>query len=259
MSSENMVILRSLDRSTNLLCASMDMVTGSITRRLKFMKTNFSHLQHLSIKTSTQLWLEEITHSSNFHKADLAHRIAIYKEQHAALAARITMKQATSVSQLTLLAAFFLPLSLSAAILSMQTRFMQLHLLLYDFLGVMLILGALAAVLAVVNRYGTRVWNFNTNLAYGAKLRKAEAKVEIGGWPIRRATRFAWIGFWWCALLASFLVGMLMDDAKFGLRILGFEAAGILLVWVSIVWGLRWYVERKARKKSVKSTEKTLA
>ena len=40
-----------------------------------------------------------------------------------------------SITRLTVVAALFLPLSLGAGILSMQTRFVDLHYLLYDFFG----------------------------------------------------------------------------------------------------------------------------
>ena len=52
--------------------------------------------------------------------------------------------QAESLSRLTILATCFLPLSVSATVLSMQTRFAKLRFLLYDLVGVTFLLGFLA-------------------------------------------------------------------------------------------------------------------
>ncbi|KDN71603.1 hypothetical protein CSUB01_09223 [Colletotrichum sublineola] len=57
------------------------------------------------------------------------------------------INQSDNVNILTLLATVFLPLSLSAGILSMGTRFKDLGDLVYDFSGVAVLLGALALVI----------------------------------------------------------------------------------------------------------------
>lgn len=75
-------------------------------------------------------------------------------EIHKVTVSRFNVEQASSVSQLTLIAAFSLPLSLAAGILSMQTRFAQLDLLLYDFVGVVFLLATIAFIVGLVNRYG---------------------------------------------------------------------------------------------------------
>ena len=51
---------------------------------------------------------------------------------------------AIGVTRLTILAAIFLPASLSSSLLAMSTRFKDLNLLLYDFVGVFFLLGAMA-------------------------------------------------------------------------------------------------------------------
>jgi hypothetical protein len=53
-------------------------------------------------------------------------------------------EQNASINQLILLAAFFLPLSLATDVLSIQSRFSELHLLLFDFVGVFLVVRTLA-------------------------------------------------------------------------------------------------------------------
>jgi hypothetical protein len=144
-------------------------------------------------------------------------------DTHNALADFYNRKQAVRVNQLTLLAAFFLPLSLAAAVLSMQNRLVDLHLLLYDFLGVVIILSTLAAFFAWINRFGEPICETIIYANYG---HRADDNPMI-----RKALTIFWIVIWWAALLASFLTGML-KDIGLGLKILGFEAAGITLFWM---------------------------
>ncbi|KAJ4326730.1 hypothetical protein N0V84_002848 [Fusarium piperis] len=58
--------------------------------------------------------------------------------------------QTRSVQRLTLLATIFLPLSLAAGVLSMQTRFVDLGFLLYDFFGVAVLLGAIVVIIFII-------------------------------------------------------------------------------------------------------------
>ncbi|KUL89638.1 hypothetical protein ZTR_00488 [Talaromyces verruculosus] len=60
-----------------------------------------------------------------------------------------TLKQARNVERLTILATIFLPLSLAAGVLSMQSRFKDMGVLLYDFLGVSVLLGVFAVAVVV--------------------------------------------------------------------------------------------------------------
>lgn len=58
----------------------------------------------------------------------------------------VEIKSAEDSARLTLLAAIFLPLSLSTSLLAMTTRLKDLHVLLYDFVGVAIVLSCLAVV-----------------------------------------------------------------------------------------------------------------
>jgi Mg2+ and Co2+ transporter CorA len=55
-----------------------------------------------------------------------------------------SMSQKRNVQFLTILATIFLPLSLAAGVLSMQSRFTDLGVLLYDFVGVVVLLVVIA-------------------------------------------------------------------------------------------------------------------
>jgi hypothetical protein len=133
---------------------------------------------------------------------------------------RVNGKQADSVNRLTLLAAIFLPLSLAAGVLSMQTRFADLNILLYDFVGVVILLGSITAFLAALNRWGPWIYAEAIDKVY-------DGAIDGDDFVIR----FTPLMLWWMAVLASFLVGM-FDDVMFGLRVLGYEAAGITLLWM---------------------------
>lgn len=167
---------------------------------------------------------------SGFYTRELAGMREMIKDAHDVTAAFLSVQQADSVSRLTLLAAVFLPLSLAAGVLSMQTRFLDLHLLLYDLVGVIFILGSLAAVIGWVSKYGP---DFYDNFS-----------IQIYGWnayhfpKLFRTIKTTVLVVWWLAFLASFLVGML-KDVLLGLRILGYSAAGIVGLWLLSMKGTR--------------------
>ncbi|TXB97282.1 hypothetical protein FocTR4_00011649 [Fusarium oxysporum f. sp. cubense] len=82
------------------------------------------------------------------------------------------INQTRGVQQLTLLATIFLPLSLAAGVLSMQTRFKDLGTLLYDFFGVVVLLAAIVLVImimmslvSVVNELDTPTMDFLEGLS----------------------------------------------------------------------------------------------
>ncbi|KAF5610631.1 uncharacterized protein FSUBG_2892 [Fusarium subglutinans] len=60
------------------------------------------------------------------------------------------INQTRGVQQLALLATIFLPLSLAAGVLSMQTRFKDLGTLLYDFFGVVVLLAAIVLIIMIL-------------------------------------------------------------------------------------------------------------
>jgi hypothetical protein len=120
---------------------------------------------------------------------------------------------------LSILASVFLPLSLATSILSMQTRFVNLHLLLYDLCGVIVLLATLVFVVLV----------FLSVLLYcREKLAKFEINHPFGPF-LKRMALFLFFVFFvaaWMLAIASFLYGMIVD-VKLGLKILGFGAVGV--------------------------------
>jgi hypothetical protein len=186
--------------------------------------------QTLPASAATTAQLDGLHQDCNYYKIWAKQLKTRRIEIHEVIMSRFNVKQANSVNQLTLLAALFLPLSLAAGVLSMQTRFSELDLLLYDFVGVVVILATLAMTFAIINRYGK---DFMKSMIFGQK----------GDRSAFRYLRVISLSLWWLAILSSFLVGM-VEDAVFGLKVFGFQAAGIVLVgWVS--YGLfGWFAIR---------------
>lgn len=185
--------LRSIERTIVGLSMSLDWLS-------KQMRTRISVITASPRETEMTEYLDIIQDEREYTEQEISTQISLHNELYKVLAQIISIEQANSVNQLTLLAAFFLPLSLAAAILSMQTRFADLGVLLYDFLGVMVILIALALLVAGFNAYGRSYYDDFLHEVYFA-LRAFPA------YP-RRITIF-WSSLWISALLASFLLGML--------------------------------------------------
>ncbi|KAH7117442.1 hypothetical protein EDB81DRAFT_916252 [Dactylonectria macrodidyma] len=124
------------------------------------------------------------------------------------------MSQLDNVQTLALLAAIFLPLSLSAGVLSMQSRFKDLGDLLYDFFGVVVLLGAIAALFLVamflfssVSELESRLWRY----------RRYKAFVR----PVLLFTMACIALTFGAIVLTSFVVGM-FKDVVLGAKILGY-------------------------------------
>lgn len=130
------------------------------------------------------------------------------------------MSQSGNVQMLTLLATIFLPLSLSAGVLSMQSRFKDLGDLLYDFFGVVVLLAAGVALLV-------------TAMILFSSMKELESRLFKYHWykailrPVILLT-MSGITFTLGALvLASFLVGM-FKDVVLGAKILGYGIAAAI-------------------------------
>ncbi|KAK2595125.1 hypothetical protein QQS21_007151 [Conoideocrella luteorostrata] len=146
------------------------------------------------------------------------------------------VNQTRGVQQLTLLATIFLPLSLASGVLSMQTRFKDLGSLLYDFFGVIVLLGAIVVtsflimiVTGVVKDQESRLLRFGF---YRERVRgKLTLVFSLG------------LASYGSIIISSFLVGM-FKDISIGARILGYGSAaifGLLLIFILLVGGVILY------------------
>ncbi|KAL6886074.1 hypothetical protein GGI43DRAFT_277062 [Trichoderma evansii] len=135
------------------------------------------------------------------------------------------MNQSGNVQMLTLLATIFLPLSLSAGVLSMQSRFKDLGDLLYDFFGVVVLLAAVVALLIVA-------------MILFSSVKELESRLFKYNWykgilhPILVFTISGITLTLGALVLTSFVVGM-FKDVVLGAKILGYgfaAAIGALVV-----------------------------
>lgn len=163
------------------------------------------------------------------------------------------VNQTRGVQRLTLVATIFLPLSLAAGILSMQTRFKDLGTLLYDFVGVVVLLGAIVVVIVI-----------GMNIFAGLKDQENELqqnrmyRVGIHG-KLTSILTLCLISYG-SLIFASFLVGMFKDLALGG-KILGYGSAAALapMLLCFLLGGLMatcyWGVSacRRARRSRVKT------
>jgi hypothetical protein len=125
-----------------------------------------------------------------------------------------SMNETKSVQKLTLLATIFLPPSLSAGILSMQSRFKDLGEVLYDFVGVVVLLGFIAVVLLAF-------FAVLTTIREGESMLRG---VKIYAWyirPVLQISAVVILSTYFCLVLSSFLVGM-FKDVVLGAKILGY-------------------------------------
>ena len=139
------------------------------------------------------------------------------------------MQEAENVRLLSILASIFLPLSLACGLLSMQTRFAHLHYLLYDFFGVLVLLGTIVALIFVVLRFYVLWKVLLTKLDRNRMFRR-----HI--WPKLQMILSCFLVLGWGLLLSSFLIGMI-KDIGLGLKIF-FAAAAIGLLTLLFPVGL---------------------
>ena len=138
------------------------------------------------------------------------------------------IQDSSGVWLLTLLASIFIPLSLATGILSMQTRFVDLHFLLYDFVGVVIIIGSSAVLLFVMLKL--ILWLTDLATKSEIRLKYVRENLPLASW-ILTILGVSWALQFWALVFTSFMVGMIRDIGL-GLKILGFGSAAFLGVSV---------------------------
>jgi hypothetical protein len=153
---------------------------------------------------------------------------------------RLSIRESISAKRLTILASLFLPLSLVSSLLSMQTRFKNLHLLLYDFLGVFILISSLTILAYSAVRIGYVIKSLPALNPWRA--------LEIAQHhPFARYYYFTAGGLSllyslsWAIVLSSFVVGMVLN-VTLGLKVLGFGFAGEFALLILFLFGRRMYL-----------------
>lgn len=150
-----------------------------------------------------------------------------------------SFNESLSVWLLGLLASIFLPLSLASSLLSMQSRLAELHFILYDFCGVIVLLGTIVLFIVILIRVYTRLNERLVKLNRNTAFRKwIYPFVRISAWTLSFIT--------WGLLVSSFLVGMI-EGVGLGLLILGYGAAVIagFLVLAALGGTLMWMLIKR--------------
>ncbi|KAF3011653.1 hypothetical protein E8E14_004244 [Neopestalotiopsis sp. 37M] len=140
------------------------------------------------------------------------------------------IQESTNSRILNLLACVFLPLSMATSLLSMSTRLVNLGPLLYDFCGVVILFASVLIVIVLLLKVVQRL---------GEEIRKPS-----GDDSFRRLIQdcfkalkpWLWVNLLviWSVILASFIVGMVVDIGL-GFRILGYGLAAFVgVVGVSL-------------------------
>lgn len=118
--------------------------------------TNRSHEKSLEASKMLESTFERINFDCRQLKKQAA-RIQAYNERRYKIYMNtLNIYESHSIKRLTSLATVFLPLSLAASMLGMQTRFVKLKLLLYDFVGVGVLLALLMYTMYLVVKFTSR-------------------------------------------------------------------------------------------------------
>ncbi|KAL8897099.1 MAG: hypothetical protein Q9207_007383 [Kuettlingeria erythrocarpa] len=136
----------------------------------------------------------------------------------------LNVHESQAVKRLTMLATIFLPLSLASSILAMSTRLVDLHLLLYDFIGVFLVLSSIAFVLynIITGSIGILRWL--------EKEKALSQRENVFTWlrtlGVLESFSTSVLRLFWIGLTVSFIIGM-VHEVIFGLKFLGYFCAGM--------------------------------
>jgi hypothetical protein len=171
--------------------------------------------------------------------------------QHLSLHQRLTevfvtslsITESRNVSRLTIVAVGFLPLSLGSSLLSMSTRFADLGILIFDFVGVSLILvlvlflGYLLVRLRGSLHFKATFRQFmldRSRKTTSQSKRSSRLKYRLRIPKIMRYSWIAWQVLFVCYMLASFSVGM-FNSSDIGLTMLWAGVVVFLSVPVVII------------------------
>jgi hypothetical protein len=208
--------------------------TQNLTDAIEYVLLSLSAVTNKSVLPSSQSLQERIVdiRAKCTQQTRLVSRIMERRvRRYDLFVNNLNIHESSSLKRLSILAAFFLPLSLATGILSMQTRFVNLNLLLYDFLGVFCLITSIAVLAYLIFRISTKIskteiWARN----------KRYTPWKIRWWSSKAMVLFAkylMYFYIWAVITVSFFVGMVVQ-VPLGLKVLayGFGAlTGIVLLF----------------------------
>lgn len=203
------------------------------------------------ISADIALYLLQIRSTSAQLISLAEHNMSQYQQAWDTYRDLLNIREAEGVKRLTVLAALFLPLSLSASILSMNNRLVDEPLRLFDFVGVFFIVSWLALLVYAL------IVTFNKLVSY-MNADDESASWESGRWtrivPIlaesprkllvvektETVLKYTAIPLLWTLLAVSFTISMVKDhgnDVQLGMKVLAYGIIGLLgLIFVPVCW-----------------------
>ncbi|KAI1469142.1 uncharacterized protein F4812DRAFT_422164 [Daldinia caldariorum] len=149
------------------------------------------------------------------------------------------LNQSGNVQNLTLLATIFLPLSLAAGVLSMQSRFKNLGSLIYDFFGVVVLLVAIVILLLGIMFVLTNIRELESKVLKYKAYRQFERRVVLGIFGLM-------LILFGAVVLTSFIIGM-FKDIVLGATILGYGVI-VLVFGPVVIWIIAPSIEQSIRR-----------
>lgn len=145
------------------------------------------------------------------------------------------LSESQSVKRLSILASVFLPASLASSILAMTTRFKDLGLVLYDFVGVFVVIASIAITSYVLI----------PSLVSSMKRQLRQLKMIIHRRTVSPMVWYAsYLAIPWAIILASFLVGMFSNLRNGGI-ILG--AGFAISLFAGVIVASMWHRYRSGK------------
>ncbi|KAK7909206.1 hypothetical protein PG985_015084 [Apiospora marii] len=202
-------IYKELSSNARQLVTTVESLLLSLNSTIPSIASDSLQQRVRAINAETQGLCSNVTFEVDQLTQDLEHHLKF-------LELRRGVQESGSLWVLSILASVFLPLSLASSILSMQTRFIDLGVLLYDFCGVVVLLITLVAVLIALVRVS--IWVQERLADYSPSSHVVKA-ISTTMFTLAVSTT-------WALVLSSFIVGM-VHDTVLGGRILGFGMAGL--------------------------------
>lgn len=240
------------------LIDAIDYVIAAIQRSASQENTTKESL--INVTSSEQEDFIELTRCRCAHLKKLSTRIQAYNDRRYNLyvSAR-SIHESESVSNLTTLATGFLPLSLAAGLLSMQTRFSNLGILLYDFVGVGSLMFAFMFLLYFSLRWFARPrkWNpfgrpeINIEHVHAPAAEEARLRNRKRTTKLPRMFKNIIFKIVFICVVTSFVIGM-FKRASLGLEMLGYGAAcaiGVVIVCAVAVFLFAFYLDMMRLRK----------
>jgi CorA-like Mg2+ transporter protein len=228
-------------------CAEVSRYAKELDEVVELVTKNLELEEGISADTARRLLQMRSTSAQLISLAE--HNMNQYRQAWDTYRDLLNIREAEGVKRLTVLAAIFLPLSLSASILSMSNRLVDEPLRLFDFVGVFFIVSWLALLVYAL------IVTFNKLVRY------MNADDENANWESGRWTRIAPVlaesprkllviektetvlkytamPLLWTLLAVSFTISMVKDhgnDVQLGMKVLAYGIIGLLgLIFVPV-------------------------